>query len=339
MATYKKKTIDEIALLAGVSKATVSRVMNGTAPVAKETKRRVEVAIKKSNYEPNVNARKLAGGSGGSIALVLEESTEEFFLNPFWKSVVEGFISQAANSHLHPVLFFHSKDSSDQELVSALIRGNYDAIAIFGWHRDIKILEKYIPEKMRIVFGGKQGESTRFSYVGVDNVKGGYLATKHLIEIGCKNIVTITGDLTVESSRERLEGYKRALTDSGIKIQKNFILEGNFTEKSAESAIKDFLRKSPKFDAIFAGNDLMARGVFNVLKDSGLEIPQDVKLIGFDGSEVAKSHQPPLSTVGQPSFELGVKVAEQLMAPLTEDLANIELRLELILRESSRSFK
>jgi DNA-binding LacI/PurR family transcriptional regulator len=339
MATYKKKTIDEIALLAGVSKATVSRVMNGTAPVAKETKRRVEAAIKKSNYEPNVNARKLAGGSGGSIALVLEESTEEFFLNPFWKSVVEGFISQAANSHLHPVLFFHSKDSSDQELVSALIRGNYDAIAIFGWHRDIKILEKYIPEKMRIVFGGKQGESTRFSYVGVDNVKGGYLATKHLIEIGCKNIVTITGDLTVESSRERLEGYKRALTDSGIKIQKNFILEGNFTEKSAESAIKDFLRKSPKFDAIFAGNDLMARGVFNVLKDSGLEIPQDVKLIGFDGSEVAKSHQPPLSTVGQPSFELGVKVAEQLMAPLTEDLANIELSLELILRESSRSFK
>ena len=339
MATYKKKTIDEIALLAGVSKATVSRVMNGTAPVAKETKRRVEAAIKKSNYEPNVNARKLAGGSGGSIALVLEESTEEFFLNPFWKSVVEGFISQAANSHLHPVLFFHSKDSSDQELVSALIRGNYDAIAIFGWHRDIKILEKYIPEKMRIVFGGKQGESTRFSYVGVDNVKGGYLATKHLIEIGCKNIVTITGDLTVESSRERLEGYKRALTDSGIKIQKNFILEGNFTEKSAEGAIKDFLRKSPKFDAIFAGNDLMARGVFNVLKDSGLEIPQDVKLIGFDGSEVAKSHQPPLSTVGQPSFELGVKVAEQLMAPLTEDLANIELSLELILRESSRSFK
>ena len=85
MATYKKKTIDEIATIAGVSKATVSRVMNGTAPVAKETKRRVEAAISKSNYQPNVNARKLAGGSGGSIALVLEESTEEFFLNPFWK--------------------------------------------------------------------------------------------------------------------------------------------------------------------------------------------------------------------------------------------------------------
>lgn len=339
MANFEKKTIDEIASLAGVSKATVSRVMNGTAPVAKETKRRVEAAIKKSNYQPNINARKLAGGSGGSIALVLEETTEEFFLNPFWKSVVEGFISQAANSHLHPVLFFHSKESSDQELVSALTRGHYDAIAIFGWHRDIKILEKYIPEKMRIVFGGKQGESSRFSYVGVDNVKGGYLATKHLIDAGCREILTITGDLTVESSRERLAGYKDALADSKISFKKSNVLEGNYTQKSAEMALKDFLRKSKKFDAIFAGNDLMARGAFLVLKEAGIRIPQDVKLIGFDGSEVAKNHQPPLSTVGQPSYELGVKVAEQLMAPFSEELENIELDLELILRESSRNLK
>ena len=339
MATYKRKTIDEIATIAGVSKATVSRVMNGTAPVAKETKRRVEAAISKSNYQPNVNARKLAGGSGGSIALVLEESTEEFFLNPFWKSVVEGFISQAAGSHLHPVLFFHSKESSDQELVTALTRGNYDAIAIFGWHRDIKILEKYIPDKMRIVFGGKQGESTRFSYVGVDNVKGGYLATKHLVEIGCREILTITGDLTVESSRERLEGYKRALKDSGIPFRKSLVLEGNFTQKSAESALKEYLRKTINFDAIFAANDLMARGAYLVLKEAGLKVPQEVKLIGFDGSEVARSHQPPLSTVGQPSHELGVKVAEQLMAPLSQNLESIELDLELVLRESSRSLR
>ena len=339
MATFKKKTIDEIALLAGVSKATVSRVMNGTAPVAKETRRRVESAIKKTNYQPNVNARKLAGGSGGSIALVLEESTEEFFLNPFWKSVVDGFISQAAHSHLHPVLFFHSKESSDQELVTALIRGNYDAIAIFGWHRDIKILEKYIPEKMRIVFGGKQGESSRFTYVGVDNIKGGYLATKHLLDAGCRNILTITGDLTVESSRERLEGYKQALAEKGIPIKKQFILEGNFTEKSGENAIKDFLRKPKVFDGIFAGNDLMARGAFRILGELGIAVPQEVKIIGFDGSIVAKDHLPPLSTVGQPSFELGVRVAEQLMLPMAETLENIELDLELIQRKSSATSK
>jgi LacI family transcriptional regulator len=94
-----------------------------------------------------------------------------------------------------------------------------------------------------------------------------------------------------------------------------------------------------KFDAVFAGNDVMARGAYLVLKEAGLRVPQEVKLIGFDGSEVAKNHQPPLSTVGQPSFELGVRVAEQLMAPLTLALENIELDLELVLRESSRVIK
>jgi len=331
-------TIDQIADAAGVSKATVSRVMNGTANVSKDKQRIVEQTIKRLGFEPNPNARKLAGGSGGSIALVLEESTEEFFLNPFWKDVVTGFISETSKSKLHPVLFFHSKDDEDRDLINALVRGNYDAVAIFGWHRDIRILEKYIPERMTVVFGGKQGESTRFTYVGVDNIEGGSMATRHLIDIGAEKILTITGDLTVESGRERLAGYKKALTEAGHKFQESRVLKGDYSQESAIKALRTYLTKTQDFDAIFAANDLMAIGAMKVLKEFKLDVPGKIKVIGFDGTELAASHIPALSTISQPSLELGTQVAKNLVSVTKKKkIADISLTMNLIARTSTQT--
>ena len=330
-------TIDEIAAAAGVSKATVSRVMNGSANVSASKKKIVEQTIKRLGFEPNPNARKLAGGTGGSIALVLEESTEEFFMNPFWKDVVTGFIDETSRAKLHPVLFFHSKDEEDRDLVNALVRGNYDAIAIFGWHRDIRILEKYIPDRMTIVFGGKQGESTRFTYVGVDNVEGGAMATKHLIDIGAKKILTITGDLTVESGRERLAGYKKALTTSGIKYQENLVLRGDYSQESAVKVLRSYLSKACDFDAIFAANDLMAIGAIKVLKEFKIDVPGQVKVIGFDGTELAEKHVPAISTISQPSVELGTQVAKNLVAAIKKKkISDISLQMDLLIRASTQ---
>lgn len=332
MNSNRRYTIDEIASAAGVSKATVSRVMNGTATVSADKKKLVEATIKKLGYHPNQNARKLAGGVGGSIALVLEESTEEFFLNPFWKSVVQGFIDEASSESLHPVLFFHSKEESDEDLINALIRGNYDGVAIFGWHRDIKILEKYVPKNMIIVFGGNQGMSKRFTYVGVDNEIGGELATQHLIDQGCKNILTITGDLTIQSARERLAGYERALLKAKIKAQPRWILEGDFTQESAEAALSKYLKKGAPFDGVFAANDLMAFGALKVLQAGGFKVPQDVKLIGFDGSEIAKKSEPSISSISQPSYALGNTVARNLAKALKREVitsVSLDLNLEV----------
>ena len=324
-------TIDEIAAAAGVSKATVSRVMNGTAAVSDERRKKVEATIKKMNYHPNVNARKLAGGFGGSIALVLEESTEEFFMNPFWKSVVEGFIDKASSSNLHPVLFFHSKNESDDNLVQALVRGNFDGVAIFGWHRDIKILEKYVPKNMVIVFGGNQGASKRFTYVGVENVDGGKLATNSLIAQGCTKIATITGDLTIQSARERLTGYKEALTEAGIPVRENFILNAEFTKESAEQALTKFLTKNVKFDGIFAANDVMAAAALRVMTNHKIKVPHDVKLIGFDGSALATESNPSIATIAQPSYELGNVVAGNLVRALKhEEISSVKLELQLV---------
>ena len=330
-----KYTIEEVAAAAGVSKATVSRVLNGTAKVSEDTQKRVQSAVKKFDYQPNINARKLAGGSGGSIALVLEESTQEFFGNPFWRAVVDGFITEVARKHQHPVLLFHSKDDTDKELVNVLMRGNYDAVAIFGWHRDIKQLERYIPDNLRVVFGGRQGESSRFTYVGADNFAGAEMATTHLIERGCKNILTITGDLTVESGRERLAGYKSALTTAGMQVKAQNILEGDYSRASANKSFSKYLNKARNFDGIFAANDLMAVEAIEVLKAHDIQVPQDVKIIGFDGIEQAATNNPPISTIAQPSYELGKRVASQLTLPRNEKMENIELELELIVRKST----
>jgi len=330
-----KYTIEDIATAAGVSKATVSRVLNGTATVSDDVKKRVNGAVEKFDYQPNINARRLAGGSGGSIALVLEESTEEFFGNPFWRAVVDGFITEVARKHQHPVLYFHSKDDTDRELVDVLIRGNCDAVAVFGWHRDIKMLERYIPEDMRIVFGGRQGESARFTYVGADNLAGGETATSHLIDRGCKNILTITGDLTVESGRERLAGYKSALAGAGMQVKSENIIEGDYSRDSAKKSMTKLLSKESNFDGVFAANDLMAMAAIDVLTENGIRVPEDVKVIGFDGIEQAASFNPPISTIAQPSYELGARVASQLTLPRSETLQNIELALELVVRKST----
>jgi DNA-binding LacI/PurR family transcriptional regulator len=327
-------TIDDVADEAGVSKATVSRVFNKTATVSRDTESRVLSAIEKLNYRPNPHARKLAGGSG-ALAFVLQESIEDFFSNPFWLAVVNGFVTQAASEQQHPVLIFHMKGKSHRDLVDSLVRGNYDAVAFFGWHEDIKILERYIPENMRVVFGGRQGESDRFTYVGADNQYGGKLATSHLIEKGCKRILTITGDLTVESGRERLAGYKEALIEAGIKFDSSRVLEGDYSRVSARKSLEKYLKSNSNFDGIFAGNDIMAIEVLEVLSENGIRVPHDCKVIGFDGTEQASVATPPLSTISQPSFDLGRNVAAQLMLPQGEKLVTKTLPLELVVRAST----
>lgn len=327
-------TIDDVAVKAGVSKATVSRVVNNSATVSPQTRKRVLSAIQRLDYKPNPHARKLAGGSG-AIALVLQESVREFFANPFWIEVVDGFVTAVSKNSQHPALIFHTKEDGHQALIDTLRVGNYDAVAFFGWHQDISRLERDIPSGMRVVFGGRQGDTKRFTYVGADNTRGAFLATSHLIQAGCKKIVTITGDLSIESGRERLVGYQNALTQSGIKVRNELILESNYSEVTARKVLQTFLKKNLPFDGIFAANDLMALEAIRILQEFKIKVPEHVKLIGFDDIPQSVLSNPPLSTINQPSYLLGQTVAEQLLKPNHESLENVELPVSLVKRQST----
>jgi len=336
--TQPDVTIDLIAKSAGVSRATVSRVMNGSAKVSPERVKAVNKAISKYNFTPNATARRLAGGKSGLIALLMEESSEEFFLNPFWGQVVQGFSSTITEAGLHPLLLIRPKSGTEDSLFSTLQAGQMDGIAIFSWHRPLRSFEKMLDPKLAVVFGGDLGGSKKYPFVDVDNVKGGFLATKHLIDIGCKNIVTITGDLKLQSGRDRLEGYEKAITSSGLKLNEQLIIHGDYTQSKAEELIRQLIKKKIKFDGVFAGNDLSAMGTINVLLQNGIQVPDKVKVVGFDDSPIASRNQPSITTISQPIRELGAEVAQSLLAILAgEAVEDKVLDVKLIKRQSTKA--
>jgi DNA-binding LacI/PurR family transcriptional regulator len=335
--TQPDVTIDLIAKSAGVSRATVSRVMNGSAKVSPERVKAVNKAISKYNFTPNATARRLAGGKSGLIALLMEESSEEFFLNPFWGQVVQGFSSTITEAGLHPLLLIRPKSGTEDSLFSTLQAGQMDGIAIFSWHRPLRSFEKVLDPKLAVVFGGDLGGSKKYPFVDVDNVKGGFIATKHLIDIGCRNIVTITGDLKLQSGRDRLEGYEKAITSSGLKLNEQLIIHGDYTQSKAEELIRQLIKKKIKFDGVFAGNDLSAMGTINVLLQNGIQVPDKVKVVGFDDSPIASRNQPSITTIRQPIRELGAEVAQSLLAILAgEAVEDKVLDVKLIKRQSTK---
>ena len=329
-------TIDLVAKAAGVSRATVSRVMNGSAKVSPEREKAVKKAIAKYNFTPNATARRLAGGRSGLIALLMEESSEEFFLNPFWGQVVQGFSTAITEAGLHPLLLIRPKSGTEDSLFATLQAGQMDGLAIFSWHRPVKSFEKMLDPKMAIVFGGDLGGSKKYPFVDVDNVKGGFLATRHLIDSGCKNIVTITGDLKLQSGRDRLDGYEQALKSAGLKISDDLIIHGDYTQSKAEELTRRLLKNKTKFDGVFAANDLSAVGVISVLLQNGISVPGKVKVVGFDDSPVASRNQPSITTIRQPIRELGAEVAASLLALLDgKEVEDKMLDVKLIKREST----
>lgn len=331
-------TIDQIAESAGVSRATVSRVLNGTAKVSPATLKAVNKAIAKYKYVPDSTARRLAGGRSGLTVLLMEETNEEFFLNPFWGQIVQGFSAKITESGMHPILLIHPKSANEESLFATLKASKVDGIAIFSWHRPLKSLEKVIDPKTAIVFGGDLGSSKKYPYVDVDNVKGGKLATDHLIEVGCKNIVTITGDLRLQSGRDRLEGYEKSLIKAGFKINENLILHGDYTQSKAEELTRQLIKSKIKFDGIFAANDQSAVGVINILLQNGIDVPKKVKVIGFDDSPISARNNPAISTIKQPIRDLGAEVASSLLEIIKgKEVKNKTIDVKLIKRKSTSS--
>ena len=333
---HTEVTIDQVAKAANVSIATVSRVLNGSANVSPEKEKAVRKAVAKYNFTPNATARRLAGGRSGLIALLMEESSEEFFLNPFWGQVVQGFSAAITDAGLHPLLLIRPKSGTEDSVFSTLQAGQMDGLAIFSWHRPLKSFEKMLDPKMAVVFGGDLGGSKKYPYVDVDNVKGGYLATKHLIDSGCRNIVTITGDLKLQSGRDRLEGYEKAINNAGLVPNDDLIIHGDYTQSKSEALVRQLLKKKIKFDGVFAGNDLSALGVINVLLQNGIAVPKKVKVVGFDDSPIASRNEPSITTIRQPIRELGAQVAQSLLAILSgQEVEDKLLDVKLIKREST----
>jgi LacI family transcriptional regulator len=325
-------TIEEVAAAAGVSRSTVSRVVNGSTAVSPTALESVRRAIADLNYVPNRAARSLASRQTHAIALVVPEDTTRFFGDPFFAAIVSGINARVSRSDYVLNLFIASDDPGDKT-TSYLRSGSVDGAIVVSHHTSDLFIDR-IAAAVPVVYGGRPvRERERDYYVDVDNVRGGREATEHLIARGHRRIASIAGPLTMPAGVDRLEGYRQAMAAAGL--TEVAVEDGNFTADGGAAAMARILERE-RPDALFIASDLMARGALSVLAREGLRVPDDIAIVGFDDSPVATSVAPQLTTVRQPSFLQGETMADVLLDLLAgRDPRHVTvLETELVVRDS-----
>ncbi|WP_447911848.1 LacI family DNA-binding transcriptional regulator [Microbacterium phyllosphaerae] len=328
-----RATIEEVASAAGVSRSTVSRVVNGSTAVSPEALLAVQQAIEELSYVPNRAARSLASKQTHAIALIVPEDTTRFFGDPFFAAIVAGITGALRGSDYLLNLLIASDDPGDK-MTSFVRNGGVDGALIVSHHTSDAFIDR-VADAVPVVWGGRPVRIREGDYVvDVDNVAGARTATAHLIETGRTRIATISGPLTMVSSVDRVQGFRGALAEAGLSP---FAEEaGDYSESSGADAARRILAVGLP-DAIFVASDLMARGALTALRAAGIRVPDDVALVGFDDSSVALSTDPELTTMRQPMYAQGEAMAGVLLSRLAgRDPEHVTiLPTELVVRASS----
>lgn len=328
-----RATIEEVASTAGVSRSTVSRVVNGSTAVSPEALAAVRAAIDELNYVPNRAARSLASRQTHAIALIVPEDTNRFFGDPFFAAIVAGITGKLGASDYLLNLLIASDDPGDK-MTSFVRNGGVDGALIVSHHTSDAFIDR-IADAVPVVYGGRPVRRRETDYVvDVDNVTGAQNATRRLVDIGRTRIATISGTPTMVSSIDRVQGFRSVLADAGLQP---FAEEaGDYSEESGAEAMRRILAAGTP-DAVFVASDLMARGALTALRSAGLQVPDDVALVGFDDSSVAVSTDPQLTTMRQPMYAQGETMAAVLLARLAgHDPAHTTiLPTELVVRASA----
>jgi DNA-binding LacI/PurR family transcriptional regulator len=338
-ATSSQPTLEQVAALAGVGRGTASRVINGSPQVSEKTREIVMRAVEELGYVPNQAARTLVTRRTGTIALVIAEAEERIFGEPFFAGVVRG-ISAALNDASRQLVLslVHSTEQAER-LGSYLTRQHVDGVLLLSLHDDEPFPVDLDARRLPVVLGGR-AEQWAGSFVDVDNVDGARQAVAHLIQTGRRTVATISGPRPSMSGRDRLEGYVAALTDAGLTVDPDLVVEGDFSEQSGWTGMEELLARRPDIDGVFAASDLMAMGAMRSLRSRGRTVPGDVGVIGFDGTMASETTDPPLSTVRQPLVELGRAMAQMLLRHVDAGghgaaPEHVVLPVELIVRGST----
>lgn len=328
-------TLEMVGAHAGVSRATVSRVVNGSPKVSEEIAQTVRASIAELGYVPNRAARSLASKQAHAIALVVPEDMTRLFGDLYLATIIVGINDRLQESDYVLNLMVASTDPQGKTM-RYLQGGNVDGALVVSHHTAdtfLSALTKIIP----VVFGGRPAAGIEGGYVvDVDNVAGSRTATERLISTGRTRIATITGPKDMRVGSEREAGFLAALTDAGLKPGP--IVEGDFTLRGGAAAVRAVLEQDPTVDGIFVASDSMAAGAMTVLRSMGIRVPTDIAMVGYDDSEAARSTEVPLTTIRQPSEEMGAAMADTLIAVLNgaEDRPRtLILPTELIIRASA----
>lgn len=336
----KRVTMRQIAEAVGVSRTTVSFVLNNVPGIAisPETRQRILEVAQQLKYIPDSAARSLASRRAGAVALVLRQSPHQVISDAFLAPVVQG-VAAAVKSYGFHVLIEPIDPADTEASYGNLVRSRHaDGIIISGPRLDDRELLRLFEEKIPLVMMG-QLPGSNIPFVDVDNVQGARTAVRHLINLGHRRIACITNaSLTYTASYDRLTGYRQALEESGIAYDEALVRCGDYTDESGEQAMTELLAVQPRLTAVFVASDVVALGALSAIQSARLRIPRDVALVGFDDIPLAAYVDPPLTTIRLPAYGLGWGAGQMMMRLIVEmdDVRDTQVFLdtELVIRDS-----
>jgi LacI family transcriptional regulator len=326
------RTLDELAALSGVSRATVSRVING-GPVAEDTRRRVTEVLERTKFRPNAAARTLASGRSGVAGVVMHLEPHLLFQDPYFSSLLQG-VADALAEHAVGMMLWLGNRSKEETLDQILWMGLLDGVIVTAHQQDDPLVDGLLASELPTVLIGHRRADRTASYVDVDNVEAADMVTTHLIRLGRRRVGHITGRRGTVAAEDRIVGYERAMTRAGLATD-GLIVEGAFDRASGAGAVELVERGA---DAIFCANDASAAGALEWITGRGLSVPEDVALAGFDDLPFAAELDPPLTTVRQGVLQQGVEAAHALFHLLRDPNAGpkrVILPTELVIRRST----
>ena len=306
-------TLEEVARAAQVSRATVSRVVNGDRRVGESTRASVEAVVRQLGYIPNRAARSLVTRRSDSVAVVIPEPTAQVFGDPFFPRLLRGISDALAEAELQLVLLMPQGRSGEARVARYLAAGHSDGVLLVSLHGSDPLPADLQRHGIPVVVGGRPPASG-ISYVDVDNRGGAASAVRHLLDAGRTAVATVAGPQDMAPGADRLAGYRETVAMAGGSVDERLIEVADFTLEGGRTAMERLLARAPKIDAVFAASDLMAVGAIAALHAAGRAVPGDVAVIGFDDSPLAASSQPSLSSVRQPIEEMGREMTRLLLA-------------------------
>ncbi|MNH96940.1 HTH-type transcriptional regulator DegA [compost metagenome] len=337
-------TRKEVAKLAGVSEATVSRVFNAIGPMKEETKQRVLLAAKELNYHPNAIAQSFARRRSGNLGVVLPYLPKVHLFSAYYFSEILSGIGEQIRQHGFDMLLMLLTPEESMDYARLYRSKKVDACVILG-SKDTpeqrRSLQQLQEQKLPFCLVNQHFEGLDFNEVDADHVQGSYLAVRHLLDEGYRDIAFLNGSAEYSNSKDRLKGYQKAMGEADNPVRPEWLLEGNYSRKSGYEAASRLIVKpsGAGVDAVFAANDRMAIGLQQALRERGIKAGRDIGLVGCDDSDAAKLSDPPLTSIYVPFFEMGKRAAQGMLEQVEKSTPGssfqIKLPTQLVVRKSS----
>ncbi|EST33851.1 hypothetical protein M877_00945 [Streptomyces niveus NCIMB 11891] len=316
----------------------MSRVVNGAPGVSAKARAAVETAITQLNYIPNPAARSLVTSRTDCVALVIPESESRLAAEPYFSAVIRGVSTELADTEMQLLLILVRDRRELDRLTRFAAARRVDGVLLVSIHDDDPLPGLLEEMRMPTVLAGRRSPDESLSHVHSDNVGGAATAVRHLIDGGRTTIATITGPLDMDVGNSRLRGWREALAERGAAVDERLVAVADFTEEGGRTAMRDLLGRAPGIDAVFAASDVMAAGALTELRERGRRVPDDVAVIGFDDSVIARHTTPALTSVRQPIEAIGRSITRLLLAEIAEPATahrQLVLPTTLVVRDSA----